>query len=74
MSYQEQKRFMKGHLGFPSGQTITMLVSRIQQLKGLLPYLLGKGNKFNADNVQGMIHNVLTTYSYIQLFVTFDYK
>jgi hypothetical protein len=45
MAYQEQKRFMKRHLGLPSGQMITILLSTIQQFNRYLPYLPRTRNK-----------------------------
>jgi hypothetical protein len=41
MACQEEKRFMKRHLGLPSSQLATTLQSRIQQFNPYLPYLSG---------------------------------
>jgi hypothetical protein len=62
MACQEQKRFMKRHLGLSSGQMTTTLLSRIQQFNRYLPYLPGTGNKFDADDVREMVYNALSTY------------
>jgi hypothetical protein len=62
MAHQYQKRFMKRHLGFPSGQMITTLQSRIQQFNRYPPYLPGMGNEFDADDVREMVYNSLPTY------------
>jgi uncharacterized ubiquitin-like protein YukD len=70
---QEQKRFMKRHLGLPSVQITTTLLSRIQQFNRYLPYLPGMGNKFDADDVRDMVYNPLPTYVHT-IITTSDYK
>jgi hypothetical protein len=73
MACQEQKRFMKRHLGLPSRQITTTLLSRIQQFNGFLPYLPGTGNKFDADDVREIVYNALSTYVHT-IIVTSYYK
>jgi hypothetical protein len=62
MARQGQKRFMKRHLGLPSGQMTTTLLIRIQQFNRYLPYLPGIGNKFDSDDIREMVYNALPTY------------
>jgi hypothetical protein len=73
MACQEQERFMKWHLGLPSGQMTTTLLSRIQQFNRYLPYLPGTGNKFDIDDVRKMVYNALSTYVHT-INATSDYK
>jgi hypothetical protein len=73
MARQKRKRFMRRHLGLPSGQMTTTLLSRIQQLNRYLPYLPGTGNKFDADDVREMVNNALPTYVHTMI-ATSDYK
>jgi hypothetical protein len=73
MARQEQKRFMKRHLGLPSGQMTTILLSRIQQFNRYLPYSPGIGNKFDTDDVREMVYYSLPTYVNT-IIVTFDYE
>jgi hypothetical protein len=73
MERQEQKRFMKRHLGLPTGQMTTTLLGRIQQYDMYLPYLPGTGNKFDADDVREMVYNALSTYVHTMI-LTLDYK
>jgi hypothetical protein len=73
MVRQEQKRFMKRHLGLPSGQMTTTLLSRTQQFNQYLPYLPGTGNKFDADDIREMVYNALPTYVHT-IIATSDYK
>jgi hypothetical protein len=73
MACQEQKRFMKRHLGIPSGQMTITLLSRIQQFNRYLPYLPGAGNKFDADDVREMVYNALLTFVHT-IIATSDYK
>jgi hypothetical protein len=70
MACQKQKRFMKRHLGLPSGQMTTTLLSKIQQFNRHLPYSFGTSNKFDADDVREM---VLPTYVHT-IIVTSDCK
>jgi hypothetical protein len=64
---QEQKRFMKRHLG------VTTLLSRIQQFNRYLQYLPGTGNKFDSDDIREMEYNSLPNYVHTILATT-DYK
>jgi hypothetical protein len=73
MACQEQKRFMKRHLGLPMGQMTTTLLSRIQQFSRYSPYLPGTGNKFDAEDTREMVYNALPMYLHTFI-VTSDYK
>jgi hypothetical protein len=73
MARQEQKRFMKRHLGFPSEQITTTLLRRIQKFNRYLPYLPGTGNKFDADDIREMVYNALSTFVHT-IIATSDYK
>jgi hypothetical protein len=73
MARQKQKRFMKRHLGLPSGQMTTTFLSRIQQFNRYLPYLPWTGNKFDADDVREMVYNALPMYVRT-IITTSDYK
>jgi hypothetical protein len=64
---------MKRHLGLPSGQMTTTLLSRIQQFNRYLPYIPGTGNKFDADEVREIVYNSLPTYVHT-IIATSDYK
>jgi Reverse transcriptase (RNA-dependent DNA polymerase) len=70
---QEQKRFMKRHLGLPGGHTTTTLLSRIQQFNRYLQYLPGTGNKFDSDDIREMVYNSLPNYIHTIISTT-DYK
>jgi hypothetical protein len=70
---QEQKRFMKRHLGLPSGHMTTTLLSRIQQFNRYLKYLPGTGNKFDSDDIREMVYNSLPNYVHT-IIATTDYK
>jgi hypothetical protein len=58
---QEQKCFMK-HVGLPSDQLTSALLSRLQQFNRYLPYLPDVGNKFDPDDISEMLYNALPTY------------
>jgi hypothetical protein len=73
MARQEQKIFMKRHLGLPSGQMAITLLSRIQKFNRYLPYLPGMGNKFDTDDVREMVYNALPTYVHT-IIATSDFK
>jgi hypothetical protein len=73
MVYQEQKRLMKRHLGLPSRQITTTLLSGIQQFNRYLPYLPGLGNKFDADDVREMVYTALPMHIHT-IIATSDYK
>jgi hypothetical protein len=73
MARQEQKRFMKRHLGLPSGQLTTTLQSMIQQFNSYLPYLPGKGNKFDADDIRDIVYHALSAYVHTIIAIS-DYK
>jgi uncharacterized ubiquitin-like protein YukD len=64
---------MKRHLGLPSGQMTTTILSRIQQFNRYIPYLPWTDNKFDADEVIEKIYNVLSTYAHA-IMATYDYK
>jgi hypothetical protein len=70
---QEQKCFMKRHLGLPSGHMTMTLLSRIQQLNRYLQYLPGTGNKFDPDDIREMVYNSLPNYIHTKI-VTTNYK
>jgi hypothetical protein len=73
MESQEQKRFMKRHLGLPGGKMTTTLLSRIQKFNWYLPYLPGMGNKFDTYDFREMVYNALSMYIHT-IIVTSNYK
>jgi hypothetical protein len=73
MARQEQKRFMKRHLGLSSGQMTKTFSRKIQQINRYLPYLPGTGNKFDTDDIREMVYNALPMYVHT-IIVTSDYK
>jgi hypothetical protein len=73
IAHQEQKRFMKSHLGLPIGQVTKTLLDRTQKFNMYLTYLPGTSNKFGADDVREMVYNALPTYVNT-IISTSDYK
>jgi hypothetical protein len=73
MARQEQKRFIKRHMGHPSWQMTTTILTMIQQFNRYLPYLPGMENQFDADDVRKMVYNSLPKYIRT-IITTSDYK
>jgi hypothetical protein len=60
MASQEQKRFVKRHLGHPSGQMTKF--SKVGSNNLIDTYLPETGNKFDADDVREMFYNAIPMY------------
>jgi hypothetical protein len=70
---QEQKGFMRRHIGLPHDQLTTSLFSWLQQLNRYIPYLPGEGNKMEADDLWEILYNALPAFAHT-LIILVNYK